>query len=560
MRIEPTLDELARLYRAAIAFREAQTWLFGDVGDFVAVENPETGIVGFVFAEENLGDDEPGAIVVLDPEGMRVHQAIDDVERVDFTDLPWRRNAVMVAFEQLDLLDAGELAELDRLDVDIPPDAVPVFMRETPGLVPLPPEGPVARFAAIALEQAIECFATLTERLEAHDDSAAIPVRVLREGVWSDEWRSFTDVLTVDYGTPPPARPAWLDLARTVKRHSRQWEFAAMLLPTMADENAGPQLTCLHMIVDKEEVIASKPEPHRDPEGLCAFLFATIQHHRIRPRSLVVADPGLAHAVSELARVFDIDVELAEYLPTVGPLYAQMLADAYHADTDGVDEDIDDVDGVDDDDEPAYDLPTGRREVELPEGFRVRTVTIDYDVVADPIDPESEESVRIAEAFERVATDPEAVVDELRVLIEQFPANETLHIGLMSTLASLGREDEARAAGARARAAFPYSFEMRVALANLLVELDDGPAALAELDGASELADLFPGRTEFTAGDLLLFHTSLYRIHMVLGRLDQAEADLEALNRILPGHPDFAMVAESHARLRASGGNGSDHS
>jgi hypothetical protein len=559
MRAVPTPDDLERLYRAALALHKARLRQPGGEERFHAVEDPESGVVGFVIAGGAVLYGDPGAIVFFDAEGLRVHTAIESAADPGLTDLGLRRHQLAVGYDFFEHLPEDERALVSALDLDAPEGAVPYFMLHLPAMMTMPPDAASARFAAVALVQAI---ASPAARDDARSESGEIPVRVLRDGVWREEWRSRDEVLDVDYGTPPPVREEWASLAKSVKRRTAQWELGAMLLPTQHAPGR-PELDCLHMIVDGTEVIASINEPHRDAVGLCELLASTIAHHKVRPKSLLVADPVLGNAVSELARALSIELQLVDHLPTVGPIYGQIIADAFGDDDEEftVVDDEDLVDGYDDtvgSDEAAYELPTGTQVIEMPEGFRVRRLTVDYDLGAGEETDAGEEKM-IAELFERMVEDPAAGIDELRALIERYPANETLRIALMSTLASIGRDAESRAAAAAARAAFPGSFELRVAHANLLVELGDASEALAALDGARELADLYPDRTEFKAGDLLLFHTSLYRIHAVLDRFDDATRDLEALNRILPGHPDFAVAAETHARSKPSSGNGTEH-
>jgi Domain of unknown function (DUF6930) len=192
---DPALDELRRLYEAAITLKQEAPWEWMYEDEIFGVRNPETGEIGYVSIMGNLGE-HLALGLYLGPEAPYSFWQLSQGEGTENPDLFLEARRLEASFEDRDTLHAKDREIIKALGLKFRgQQAWPMFRSYIAGYAPWFVTPEEARFLLVAIEQALEVAARLhsdPELLEPPDGDQYL-VRVHTEQGWADEWL-----------TPPP--------------------------------------------------------------------------------------------------------------------------------------------------------------------------------------------------------------------------------------------------------------------------------------------------------------------------------------------------------------------
>ncbi|MEZ4771203.1 MAG: hypothetical protein R2844_22635 [Caldilineales bacterium] len=149
----PNHEEWRRLYEAAIAVKALGPWMWMYEDDLFAVEDPETGELGFVSVMGAAGEHFAVA-VYRGGAGLRGFMAMQDAGEAMNAELALSTPQIQASFENRDLLTAEDRAVIKSLGLKFRGrNAWPWFRSYRPGFYPWYLNGEEARTLACALEQ-----------------------------------------------------------------------------------------------------------------------------------------------------------------------------------------------------------------------------------------------------------------------------------------------------------------------------------------------------------------------------------------------------------------------
>ncbi|MFQ6618703.1 MAG: hypothetical protein ACE5QV_08465, partial [Fidelibacterota bacterium] len=153
----PSLKEWEDLYRAAIEFRQIESWKWMFDTDIFGVKNPVNREIGYCCVLGNMG--ELFALVVyMGTEGLQGYFKIlsGDVDTYAFN-LKHLMKFLMVSFESRSVLQRDDLNIIKKLNLRFRgPDSWPMFRSYRPGFFPWYLTDYEAKFLTLALQQVVE--------------------------------------------------------------------------------------------------------------------------------------------------------------------------------------------------------------------------------------------------------------------------------------------------------------------------------------------------------------------------------------------------------------------
>lgn len=191
----PTEKEWRELYAVTDRIKEAAPWEGLDETDLFAVENPETGEVGFVSVMGTLGEHYAVA-VYLGVEGLYGFWDMQDAGPYLTPEMVLGTPQLQASFEDRNTLHQKDRDVIKKLGLKYRGrNAWPQFQSFGPGLVPWYLTGAEARFLTHALEQTLVVVARLDDEpalLDTDDDESylfRVPTSEDGKWVWHDEIR-----------------------------------------------------------------------------------------------------------------------------------------------------------------------------------------------------------------------------------------------------------------------------------------------------------------------------------------------------------------------------------
>ena len=190
---EPTKGDWCALYQAAIAFQQAAPWEWMDNEDLFAVENPDSGEVGYC-SILGSGGEEFGLGMFVGEDGYERYAKLiaGEVEPEDLEEgmMVW---SISMLFVDRDVLHKKDREVIRSLGLRFRGrNAWPFFRSQRPGYVPWFLEKEEAIFLTAAIQQALvvadEVRAGKLDLLEGEPENLIL-TRVYRDGKWHEEWR-----------------------------------------------------------------------------------------------------------------------------------------------------------------------------------------------------------------------------------------------------------------------------------------------------------------------------------------------------------------------------------
>jgi tetratricopeptide (TPR) repeat protein len=320
---EPSREDWAALYQAAIAFRDLAPWRWASDLDVFAVENPSDGQMGCCTVMGG-GGMEFGLALMVGDEGLAVYRRLEagELEPESFETVAMLRS-LSVTFADRDYLGKPDLATIRSLKLRFRGrNAWPLFRSQRPGWLPWFLNQEEARFLTVALEQAHDVLPRVRDDeldLVNQADEELVLTRYFRDGRWQEEWRNLA-AREPELAVPQPSDPARLqELSQKAKRPSGNWELGWFPVPAPIPAPSGrPYFPHFVMTVDRKsgavlgfDMLGPSPEAAARQEAVIRVL----ERAPRLPRQLRVATNENRRILEPVAEPLGISVR-------VGPLPA----------------------------------------------------------------------------------------------------------------------------------------------------------------------------------------------------------------------------------------------
>ncbi len=253
----PITEEWRQLYRLAGRVREISPWNRMTEMDVFGVQNPETGVIGFVSV---MGMENDHFAVTM-YQGIKALYDFWDFQDTSLFDAPERVMEIpqlQVSFEDRSFLERKDRQIIKRLGLSFKGrQAWPMFRSMRPGFLPWYLNGSEARFLAYALEQTLEINSRfekddyLLDFDEGDDYLVRVPVKKGNSLVWEDK------IMEVPPPSPEPIPITVdrrdLDNLRNVSKGSLTLEIDFFIFPVKVGDNTQrPSLPYLLMVVESK--------------------------------------------------------------------------------------------------------------------------------------------------------------------------------------------------------------------------------------------------------------------------------------------------------------------
>lgn len=326
---EPALEEWRPLYEAAIAFRDLAPWRWMADDQLFAVQDPQTGEIGYCCVLGALGE-VLGLQVYPGPEGYRCYRKFQSGEvSASDLDLPLYLKCLNAEFKDRKALDPTDRKIIRALGLTFRGrHAWPCFRSYRPLHYPWYLEVKEASFLTHALEQALEVCRRVKEDPGALNaaDGRNVLTRVRSESGkgWKDAWTPRPS--EAEEPRPiPPADPAVLEeLRRMPGVRSTTWEADFYPVPTwIASPTGGPPYNpIVYMLADHTSglVLAADIEaPKEPPRFLRDRLLFWIRVQKRLPREILVRRPSSFSALEPVAAALGVELRLRPRLQAIEP-------------------------------------------------------------------------------------------------------------------------------------------------------------------------------------------------------------------------------------------------
>ncbi|MCU0492418.1 MAG: hypothetical protein MUD01_12555 [Chloroflexaceae bacterium] len=330
---DPSEQEWRALYQAADAFKALAPWEWMFDDDLFAVQDPETGEIGYCCVMGNLGEMFAMALY-LGNEGLQSYLL---VQSGVFGDEPlgamFVQRCLMASFEDRDGLDQRDRDQIKSLGLKYRGRAAwPLFRDYTPGLFPWYLTAPQVRFLTLALQQVCEVAPRLQENEEAFTppNDNQVLLRSLENGTWRDSW------YTPDLTPPPsPALPPVneVQLQRLKKANLRRagvWESDILFYPGAVQETRTerPYYPHLCLTIDQQSGMILQPtmtgQTHWQREYQDGLL-ALLEQNGVKPAEIQVRSSEAQHLLTPITESLGIKLRMVEELPGVDEAYDSMM-------------------------------------------------------------------------------------------------------------------------------------------------------------------------------------------------------------------------------------------
>jgi hypothetical protein len=334
----PAPEEWRELYEAAIRVKELAPWQWMKENDTFGVQNPETGVNGFVSVMGTLGEHYAAALYLGGQALYRLWDLEDSGPLADprqLLDIP----QLQASFEDREQLDARDRATIKALGLTFRGrQSWPQFRSYRPGYFPWYLETDEARFLAVALGQLCE----VAPRFKADPSLFTVPddehhfVRVPRkEGdslVWKDKVLHvpFEEKVYLDI----PMDTAALNYLRTLLASKRQVEIDFFMLRARIQENRNERpvmpyaLLCVDaqsgMVLDVQ-LLEARPSLEAMWAMLPAQVVQQLATLHLRPAAVRVRSDMLHQMLTPVSNSLGFKLIKRSHLRMLDPAKASLL-------------------------------------------------------------------------------------------------------------------------------------------------------------------------------------------------------------------------------------------
>jgi hypothetical protein len=321
------MDVWNELFEEANKFNKLQCWIWMDGGDLFAVQNPDSGEIGYCSVMGALGE-VFGMAVYLGEEGL------ESMRKIQSDDLPpeevmYTQKCLLISFEDRAELDKKDLALIKQSGLKFRgANAWPQFRYHEPGYFPWYLNEEQARFATLVLQQAADVAARyrMDRRLLMPPNKDEILVRIPSvpsiggEIQWSDQWVKPKAYVQHE---PKTAMNDQLLLKRVKNKAIPKrgaWEVDYFYAPMPVEGPDKPFYPRMCMWVDSEsgQILNFHMAQNGDyrQEFLSKFL-QMIESMNIKPHKLFVKRSDVRNCFESTARIIDVRIEQDSSLPNL---------------------------------------------------------------------------------------------------------------------------------------------------------------------------------------------------------------------------------------------------
>lgn len=334
----PTLAEWKELYKAAIEFKEIESWKWMDDSQVFGVQNPKTGEIGYCCVVGSLGQ-MYGLIMYLGTKGLMSYCDIQNgkIAPEDPDSLHMERS-LMASFEDRQVLQTPDRQIIKKLGLKFRGrNAWPFFRSYEPGYFPWYLNKEEAQFLTIALQQAkVICLRCRQdpELLTPPRDNLFFVRTPKQNGTkitWEDKWLR-PEPIEVARTVLDVRDDKWLDEIKKVapQRHLIL-EIDIFYSPAPVQEKRGerPYFPYVFLCVDHASELIVHCELANHTEFREKFLFSLLQKFEImqaRPAEIWVKRQEVYDLLRRVAKKLDIALKKVPKLDVLKEAQIDMMA------------------------------------------------------------------------------------------------------------------------------------------------------------------------------------------------------------------------------------------
>ncbi len=337
MESEPTLLEWKHLYDISVAFRDLAPWKWLDSDALFAVQNPETGEMGYCSVMGSFGQFYALG-VYLGTEGWASFSRLKDGDiPADDPEAFVRQKALMVSFEGSTHIDKRDKTVMNSLNLHYRGKyAWPLLRSYEPGYAPWYLTGAEARFLTKAIEQAVivaKRAKTDETMLIPHQEGIAfarIPVGEGQSRDWIDKWIPLPDIHQADDEVLLAPQIDEIRLQRLWHRAkcAGLWEVDFTFAPFSVQEGIRPMFPRFLVCVDHDSGLILKMHLSSEEDFASEFvdkLIATMENVQIFPKQLFTMRTHVAQLFQPLAQMLNIEMSVMPELQVLKEARDELL-------------------------------------------------------------------------------------------------------------------------------------------------------------------------------------------------------------------------------------------
>ncbi|WP_236011730.1 DUF6930 domain-containing protein [Alicyclobacillus fructus] len=256
----PSLGEWKALYDAAIEFRNLAPWQWMYDDALFAIEDPDTGQIGYCSVMGALGEFHGLAVFPGEAGWRSLHRLMQDNELSSAAEEErvYGQFALIASFESSRDVTEQDRAVMKQLGLRFRGEnAWPVFRSHRPGYLPWYLTRDEAKLLTVALSQATVVASRIRQQsdlLEPPQPNQILTRRRVKDGTsfeWIDVWTE-TPQYTLSASEIPPIRVDEVILKRIRRQETRrgEWEVDIFYAPFAVEEGERPMFPRMLMCVD----------------------------------------------------------------------------------------------------------------------------------------------------------------------------------------------------------------------------------------------------------------------------------------------------------------------
>ena len=344
----PSLEEWRNLYNVMAEVKKMTPWEYMEESDVFGVQNPETGVIGFVSVMGMLGEHlaiavYPGAKAIYDFWEFSEEAVFPDANPMRLLEIP----QLQASFEDRELIEKEDRAVMKQLKLKFRGrQAWPQFRSYRPGLFPWFLEADEARFLTYALQQLLDVAPRYAEDdlllfpdIDEDDDDErdVYLVRTAEQTadglVWKDEFVAIDEPDSIEFEVKLSSQ--LIAQMEQANRVGNIVEVDFFMLPSpLQDETVGerPFFPYMLLMVEADSgMIMGFDMMH--VETTLEEMWSQVAHKtmgllakaNIIPHELHVGSYLLADLLEPLEEVLELDIDIPDELPALDEAKMAMM-------------------------------------------------------------------------------------------------------------------------------------------------------------------------------------------------------------------------------------------
>lgn len=318
----PTLEEWRQLYTAAETYKRAEPWKKLPDEGLVAVEDPESGMIGYCCAVGDLGE-LLGLIVYRGDEGLESYDRIQGGQGIE--DAMFLQDCLMATFDSRDDLMEEDLEVIRALGLQFRGEqSWPVFRDSIPHYFPWLINSSQASFLTACLEQVAGVAARLvTESVSIHkaDDEDLVFLRQFRDGQWQDGWIQPMMAQRENLQLSEEGAAEVQRIFRSLKHSGGIWEIDCSFNPEPLrdEEDERPYFARMLVCIEpkSEFILGTEFLKPGGPEAIITGFVEVCSKSEFYPDAVRLASEETLFALKPIADAIGIKLVLVPSLPKI---------------------------------------------------------------------------------------------------------------------------------------------------------------------------------------------------------------------------------------------------